>query len=74
MFVITVIINIKTPRVRCSEHGVLVVKDNTFGRNSTHFSYKFDALIMQKVTQMSVVSIARDLGETDTTLWRVVNN
>lgn len=67
-------LNVKIPRVQCKEHGIKVISKHTFGRQNSHFSFKFDALVMQKVREMSVVSISRELGEVDTTLWSVVNH
>lgn len=67
-------LNIKIPRIQCEQHGIKVISKHVFGRQNSHFSFKFDALIMRKVREMSVVSIARELGEVDTTLWSVINH
>lgn len=62
---------IKIPRTQCKEHGVKVLGKHEFGRINTHFSFKLEELIINRCRSMSMSAIARELGETDTTLWSV---
>lgn len=66
-------LNIKIPRVNCSEHGVKVISKHPFGRQNSHYSFKFDKLIMNKVREMSVTAISTELAEPDNNLWRVIH-
>ena len=66
-------LHIKIPRTNCPAHGVKVIKEMDFGRINTHFSFKFEQLIMSKVREMSVSAIAKEIGEVDTTIWSVLN-
>jgi transposase len=67
-------LNIKIPRVNCLEHGVKVISKHPFGRQNSHYSFKFDKQIMNKVREMSVSAISAELGEPDNNLWRVIHN
>jgi transposase len=64
-------LNIKIPRTNCPEHGVRVIKEHPFGRQGSHYSYKFEKLIMNKVREMSMSAISAEIGEPDNNLWRV---
>jgi len=67
-------LNIKIPRTNCSEHSVRVISKHPFGRQNSHYSYKFDRLIMSKVKEMSVTAISAELDEPDNNLWRVIHH
>lgn len=64
---------IKIPRVKCSEHGVKTIREIAWGRINSHFSHFFETSILHKAREMSIVAIAREVGEDDTTLRRIVN-
>ena len=63
---------IKIPRIKCSEHGVKTIKTIPWGRINTHFTHKFENLILHKAREMSVVAIAREIDEQDKTLWNII--
>ena len=63
---------IKTPRIKCSEHGVKTIKSIPWGRINSHFTHLFENSILHKAREMSVLAIAREVGEEDTTLWRII--
>lgn len=63
---------IKIPRTKCLEHGVKTIREIPWGRINTHFTHKFENSILHKAREMSVVAIARELDETDKTLWNVI--
>lgn len=64
-------LRIKTPRTICSEHGVRVIKNHPFGRMESHFSFKFEDMLIPLFKEMSVNAIAAKYNETDQKLWRV---
>lgn len=66
-------LNIKIPRTQCPEHGVKVLSYHPFGRQSTHYSFRFEELIMVKAKSMSIRALSLELGEPDKNLWRVIN-
>ena len=65
---------IKIPRIKCSEHGVKTIREISWGRINSHFSHLFENAILHKAREMSVIAIAREVGEDDTTLWRIINH
>lgn len=65
---------IKIPRIKCSEHGVKTIKEIPWGRINSHFTHMFENLILHKAREMSVNAIAREVREDDTTLWRIINH
>lgn len=67
-------LKIKIPRIKCNAHGVKVINEMDFGRINSHFSFKFERLLISKAREMSMNAIARELGEIDTTLWNVFNH
>lgn len=65
---------VKLPRIRCSEHGVKTIREIAWGRINTHFTHLFENSILHKAREMSVLAIAREVGEEDTTLWRIIHH
>jgi transposase len=63
---------IKIPRIRCLEHGVKTIREIPWGRINTHYTHKFERSILHKAREMSVVAIAREVDETDKTLWNII--
>ncbi len=66
-------LNIKMPRTRCSEHGIKVLSHHPFGRQSTHYSFRLEELIMTKAKTISIRAMSLELGEPDNNLWRVIH-
>lgn len=62
---------IKTPRINCNKDGVKVSHSDPWSRKGSHYSLKFEALIMRLCKEMSVSAVSRELGEPDNNLWRV---
>lgn len=63
-------LNIKTPRLDCKRDGVRVAHIDQWSRKGSHYSIKFESLILRLSREMSMISVARELGEPDTNLWR----
>lgn len=64
-------LNIKTPRLSCDRDGVRVAHADSWGRQGSHYSFKFEALVMRLCREMSVTAVSQELGEPDQNLWRV---
>jgi len=63
---------IKIPRIKCSEHGVKTIDKIPWGRMNSHFTHMFENGILHKAREMSVMAIAREVSESDNTLWRII--
>lgn len=64
-------LNIKTPRIKCEEHGVKAIGSTRMFRKGSHYSYLLEDKIMRLCTQMSMSAISKEIGEPDNNLWRV---
>lgn len=64
-------LNIKSPRLNCSRDGVKSASVDPWTRKGSHYSIKFESLIMQLCKEMSMFAVSQHLGEPDTNLWRV---
>ena len=64
-------LNIKTPRLTCDRDGVLVAHTDKWGRKGSHYSLKYEGLIIRLCREMSISAISRELGEPDNNLWRI---
>jgi len=64
-------LNVKTPRVKCKDHGVKAIGSTTMFRKGSHYSYLLEDKIMRLCTQMSMSAISREISEPDSNLWRV---
>ena len=67
-------LNIKTPRTTCPGDGIRVIEKMPFGRMNTHYSFQFDQLIMERIKNVAVSTLSRELGEPDNNLWRVFHH
>lgn len=67
-------LNIKIPRVKCEEDGVLVINSIPWGRMNSHYSYMLEYNIMQLSKEMSMSAVSQYIGEPDNNLWRVFNH
>lgn len=61
------------PRVSCPEHGVVTV-EVPWARSGSGFTLLFEALVVRLAKDMPVAAIARQVGEHDGRLWRVVQH
>jgi transposase len=66
-------IHARTPRVRCAQCGVRLVQV-PWARSGSGFTLLFEALVMAMVKSMPVAAIARQVGEHDTRLWRIIHH
>ncbi len=64
-------IHAKTPRIKCSKHGIKAVKV-PWARSRSGFTLLMDGLILELARHMAIKTIAREIGETDTRIWRVI--
>jgi len=71
-------IHAKVPRVWChdctKDKGGVFTIEVPWARKRGHFSYGFEAFILQLVREMPVLAVARLVGEHDTRIWRVVHH
>lgn len=67
-------IRLKLPRIHCPEHGVKTLKNYPFARSDSHFTYAFEQLILQECAYLPVLTVAKRLGESDKTLWRIFSH
>ena len=65
-------IHANVPRIECSEHGVRTV-DVPWGREGSGFTLMMEGVILTLIKHMAVATAAREIGEHDTKLWRVLN-
>ena len=64
-------LNIKIPRTTCKKDGVKVIDKLPFGRMNSHYSFKFEQLIMNRIRNTPVSTLSNEIGEPDNNLWRV---
>jgi transposase len=62
----------RVPRVRCDKCGIKTV-DVPWARPDSGFTLLFEAMLMAMIPAMPVAAVARNVGEHDTRLWRVVH-
>jgi transposase len=55
-------LNIKTPRINCSKDGIKTTHSDPWSRKGSHYSFKFESLIMRLCKEMSVSAVSRELG------------
>jgi transposase len=63
----------RTPRVQCSRCGVHRIAV-PWARPDSGFTLLFEAFVLQLAKAMTILAIARLVGEHDTLLWRIVNH
>jgi transposase len=61
----------RVPRTDCPEHGVLLA-EVPWARPGSGFTLLFEAYIMLMGSQMPVAALARQVGEHDTRIWRLL--
>lgn len=66
-------IHARVPRVRCDRHGVKTV-DVPWGREGSGFTLAMESVILALLQHMPVMTAAREIGETDNRLWRVLKH
>ncbi len=64
-------LNIQTPRTNCDKDGIKVSYSNNWYRQGSHYSHKFESLIIRLCKEMSMTSISKEVGEPDNNLWRI---
>lgn len=66
-------LHVRTPRVECALCGVKLV-EVPWARHGSGFTLLFEAWILILCREMPVAAVARQLGEHDTRLWRVLEH
>jgi len=64
-------IHARTPRIKCSKHGVKTVKV-PWARPRSGFTLLMDGFLLELARHMAIKTIATEIGETDTRIWRVI--
>ena len=67
-------LNVKTPRTNCPKDGVKVINGSKWSRKGSHYSLRFEALIIRLCREMSVSAISREFEEPDNNLWRIFHH
>jgi transposase len=65
-------LHVRTPRVKCSKCGVRQIPV-PWAREGCGFTILFEAFIMTMAKGMPVNAVARQVGEHDTRIWRILN-
>ncbi len=65
-------IHAKVPRIECSTHGVRTV-DVPWGRDGSGFTLMMEGVILSLLKHLAVATVAKEIGEHDTKIWRVLN-
>lgn len=63
----------RVPRVRCETCGVKRLSV-PWARDGSGFTLLFELLVMNLVRAMPVAAVAREIGEHDTRIWRIVHH
>lgn len=64
-------IHARTPRIKCNKHGIKTVKV-PWARPRSGFTLLMDGFILELARHMAIKTIADEIGETDTRIWRVI--
>ena len=64
-------IHCRTPRVRCSEHGVRLI-EVPWAAPGSGFTLLFEALVLELAKTMPISKMAQILQENDTRIWRII--
>lgn len=64
-------IHARVPRVKCSSHGVKTIAV-PWARAGSGFTLLLEAVLLTMLQQMPVSQVARQVGEHDTRLWRII--
>jgi transposase len=66
-------LNARVPRIRCQACGVRLVSV-PWARAGSGFTLLFEAMVMPMLRATPVAEVARQVGEHDTRLWRVIHH
>jgi transposase len=66
-------LNARMPRIRCQSCGVRLVHV-PWARTGSGFTLLFEAMVMPMLRATPVAEVARQVGEHDTRLWRVIHH
>jgi transposase len=66
-------LNARVPRIRCQSCGVRLVSV-PWAREGSGFTLLFEAMVMPMLRATPVAEVARQVGEHDTRLWRVIHH
>ncbi|MGX8679471.1 MAG: ISL3 family transposase [Sphaerochaetaceae bacterium] len=66
-------IHARVPRISCERHGTRTVQV-PWGREGSGFTLMMEGVILALLQHMPVKAAAREIGEHDTRLWRVLNH
>lgn len=66
-------IHARVPRTKCDRHGAKLV-DVPWARPHSGFTLLFEGLALSLASEMPVDAVARQLGEHDTRLWRLIDH
>ena len=66
-------IHARVPRTGCPGHGIRTV-DVPWGREGSGFTLMMESVILALIQHMPVSTAAREIGETDKRLWRVLKH
>jgi transposase len=67
----TTYLHARHPRVKCDQCGKIRTVIVDWSRQSSGFTWFFEAEVMELMKEMPVAAVARKVGEHDTRLWRV---
>lgn len=65
-------IHARVPRIECKEHGVKTI-EVPWGRAGSGFTLMMEGVILTLLRHLPVAAAAREIGEHDTKLWRVLS-
>jgi transposase len=68
----TTILHARLPRVKCVTCGKILTVKLDWARPQAGFTWLFEAFVMDLMKEMPVAAVARQVGEHDTRLWRVL--
>lgn len=63
----------REPRIKCDQHGKKTV-DLPWTGNGSGFSLQFEALIVEMGREMPVSAVARIVGITEESVWRILKH
>lgn len=66
-------IHARVPRIECSGHGIKTVAV-PWGREGSGFTVMMEGVILAMIQHMPARTVARQIGEHDTKLWRVLDH
>lgn len=67
----TTYIHARHPRIKCKSCGKIRAIQFDWARQSSGFTWNFEAYVMDLMKELPVSSVAKRVGEHDTRLWRI---